>query len=202
MTRRLLNLLTALSRLLGVAIVVLWVRGFWRGSRLHLSFGGATPAGVSYTRWTVEAESGRVVVQRETLAGTASALEERTQRWRARLERPIRLESGPPIIPQGRTMTYVLESLWDFASGTAAAPVPPAGRMVASYVLFPHWLPLVPVGAPAACWAWRRWTSRRWRRRGACRRCGYDLRATPGRCPECGAPHEVLPHRPAGSQGQ
>ena len=52
----------------------------------------------------------------------------------------------------------------------------------------PHWLvaalaalpPLGPIG---------RWGVRRARRRrGCCRHCGYDLRATPERCPECGTP--------------
>ena len=45
-------------------------------------------------------------------------------------------------------------------------------------------LPLARLLLPAVR---RRLASRRARRPGFCRRCGYDLRATPERCPECGA---------------
>ncbi|HEX8915942.1 MAG TPA: hypothetical protein VF796_26580 [Humisphaera sp.] len=55
--------------------------------------------------------------------------------------------------------------------------------------MVPYWLPLL----AGAVLAWRWWAGRRRARRDAragvvaCGRCGYDLRATPGRCPECGA---------------
>jgi hypothetical protein len=57
-----------------------------------------------------------------------------------------------------------------------------------------HRLVVIPYGYPAALFAlapaaWLFMRLRRRRRRiGFCARCGYDLRGTPDRCPECGTP--------------
>ena len=61
-----------------------------------------------------------------------------------------------------------------------------------------HWVLLVGLALPAGRALYARcerlgqfWKQRRYGRAGLCTRCGYDLRATPGRCPECG--HQPSP---------
>jgi hypothetical protein len=53
------------------------------------------------------------------------------------------------------------------------------------YVVFPHAAAVVVFAVPAMLLGRSR--LRRKRRRGVCAACGYDLRATPEQCPECGA---------------
>jgi hypothetical protein len=48
----------------------------------------------------------------------------------------------------------------------------------------PYWLAVAAAAVPPGLWV-RAWLKRR-RSQGLCPTCGYDLRATPERCPECG----------------
>jgi hypothetical protein len=59
----------------------------------------------------------------------------------------------------------------------------------------PSWFLVALTAAMPARWLVRRRSARLRRRRaaaGLCTSCGYDIRATPGHCPECG-------HTPAGA---
>ncbi len=54
------------------------------------------------------------------------------------------------------------------------------------YVNVPHWFFVLFFGAMGFLF-WKRWWRSRGRGEGKCKVCGYDMRATPQRCPECGA---------------
>ena len=66
----------------------------------------------------------------------------------------------------------------------------PSGRF--GHVVVPYWSLLAATALPPLLWlgvrSRRTLLLRRRKRLGLCVRCGYDLRASPGRCPECGTP--------------
>jgi hypothetical protein len=54
----------------------------------------------------------------------------------------------------------------------------------------PYWMPLAIMAMPGLWYSYRRLRQRRLKP-GFCPSCGYDLRASPDRCPECGIVPEV-----------
>jgi hypothetical protein len=74
-----------------------------------------------------------------------------------------------------------------FGYGTGVVEV---GGNLASYpfrvIWFPHWFLALLFAVLPALRLRSILRTRRLNRVGVCERCGYDLRATPARCPECG----------------
>ena len=186
MKRRLLNLLTAVSLLLCVAVAVLWIPSYWSGfAATGLAYqrcaGGYTGGAL-----TAEVTTGAVVVE----CGFGSMSESK-------------FDGVRPGIHFGRTEpTHPFADLpfgdrWRgrvAGSGVVNEPwqdPPPQWRRIHELgVVIPAWFVTVALAALPAALLVGAQRRGRGRYRGLCPRCGYDLRATPDRCPECGTSHE------------
>jgi hypothetical protein len=191
MPHRLLNLLTALSLLLCVAVCVLWVRSY-----LVLDQVGRWSLRHTNNRWidqsfrgVVSSDGGLVVLaadDRQTMEGlrlrdeTAPAPQESVG-WvdhAAGWALDFRAHSKP-VLGFERRNTF---------TGTGDVTLQQTDWR---WLRVPYWfMGMVAITMPAAratASVQQRWARRRGRA-GACPTCGYDLRASPDRCPECGTP--------------
>jgi len=174
MKRHLFTSLTALSLLLTAVLAALWARS--------ASVGDV---------WTVSVP-GRVLLVRSDWGRLSfAALEDAGGRWGVWWHTtgggyggalPGPATSWPREFLGARyvTGTFTAASIPE----GAVAPVAASGQYTSLRMYHPH--ALAPLLAVAALALRKPLRSARRAARGLCTRCGYDLRATPGRCPECG----------------
>jgi hypothetical protein len=178
--RRLLNLLTLLSLLLCLAVLVLRVASYQKGTWVRWQGSDRVGPEQSFTAVSLLSDRGEVavVVDRQWVRsdediGLLIARADNRDGWRW----------------PGGMFDHLYDSGFESTAGFGAADTRTAygGTDGSRYaVLMALWWSLAAALGllPAAR------LSRRLRLRpkaGCCPSCGYDLRATPGRCPECGA---------------
>jgi hypothetical protein len=186
MLRRVLTVLWALSLLLCVAVVVLWVRSYsandgWVDARRgYVSFGRLGHGKLMVM--TVDREPGVHGFERLQWAAWVD--------WEQRPTAPGAFTSSHTLaanwVPGFRAYTgtqdYVVRAGNADLEQRFSVAERPFRLVVVSYWI-PFLLTLLPL-TPFILRRIRRLIPRRVP--GLCARCGYDLRATPGRCPECG----------------
>ena len=210
MRRRLFNLAAAVSLLLCVATVALWVRSYWSANYVYYTVPGAarsldsTSLGMMQRRGVVQLERWRNGDGARSGKGTDGRWTWGTQQvdslageillrvlgevgqigWREPDSQILQIGYGKRV--------YALEGFRSFSNRVR-------DPRVCRFVTLPHWVFALMLSIPlAARLSVMLWKGRRSSRESAiCPTCGYDLRATPDRCPECGAEPSIKEAHPA-----
>jgi hypothetical protein len=175
MRRHLFNFLTALSLLLCVAVCVLWVRSYF----ITDEFVRIRQRGLDHR---IESGGGRLAWMEFDWRGIDRSFLEAPEfgAWHYLADDPATSLSSLLLNDPGLRARWFSVAGFAVAGGVPSDPVEPS-RAVA----VPHWfVALVLAFGPGLEILHR---LRRRTRLGLCPRCGYDMRATPDRCPECGA---------------
>jgi hypothetical protein len=187
--RILLTALSVLSLLLCVAIVLLWIRSDWYQDALLRADGGSkhllrvisiiSVDGVVSACSSKQDVTGNYLLDPEMHGTTVNAS---AFGWKLFIQK---LETWPDWFP-GQPERRPAPGFLGFHYVHALYPM----RDVTAdeYGLsIPHWFLALLAALLPVWWSFALWRRRRYYRENLlCRRCGYDLRATPERCPECG----------------
>jgi hypothetical protein len=213
--RMLLNISSAVSLILLVAVVLLWVRSYWVADfaarvrqSVYVNMDTREPAlvgGAHRRAWLAESAAGGIWVERQAYGWETEDPSAAYQPSPRAVVIPLRLERLPdPTYPQPFSvppLNGAVRSVWGCRwlfvayerewNGRVTARRFPARYGGSRWTLvLPHGLLALPLAVLPYAWCRRRWAERRNSDAGPgpkCVRCGYDLRATPERCPECGA---------------
>lgn len=202
---RIINILAVGSLILSTGCAVLWIRSYfyvdlWSWAALH-------DDGV----WVVQTHRrlwigrGSVILTMETEGwrdGEHTPFNSRAMASRLRRENPAGTEFWHNTFPLDARMRTLVDSgltgrfglEWRRSPEVAAGDTRMGGAMARislGYVTVP--------GLMFALWwlrrRYRQYVARVRQQNGCCVTCGYDLRATPDRCPECGNILDAMRHR-------
>jgi hypothetical protein len=213
MRRKLTNFARVASLLLSVAVVALWVRSHAVMDLVSRTTTHGTPLDGGSRECGVRSNLGELVVvihPYEYHRTTPPALDEDDGWIGDPALQPLRWTSAD-VDPQFAVRHTTVHPPYGhnaagFAYGRYASPVSrsPDGSWSQRWQYTssaPHWFVALALAFPAAARAFRRHRRRRRDAAGSCQGCGYDLRASPDRCPECGTvpkpPHPTPTQRPA-----
>ena len=205
MKRWLFNILAALSLGLCVIMAGFWLRSYWREDTLNWYFAQqrSPPRVIAPDpyRFGIEAEvqprGPAWVIHSYEVFSTRGSLRFQFdsrqlpsgQTWTAPHHAWSWYSTAPPV---DRPCGTDFLSRMGIAVGSFATPLGPQQLMRGQWLAIPHWLVCALTTLLPAWWSFRRLRQRhriaRRRKNGLCLNCGYDLRASKERCPECGKP--------------
>jgi hypothetical protein len=197
------NAATLISLMLCAAAVALWVRSFTHSEGVERRERGINSGSLIIVSHFAGVRHGRFRAFRDVRRLHLDDPEAATIRWSQKRYRQLNWDWRPLgafrpayYLPQGRMPVYRVGPFYAWKDDQADS----GSHTLTHEIGGPCWavvlvLALGPVRAATRAMLRRR--RRRARtRKGLCPACGYDVRATPERCPECGVPSAV-PDAPA-----